>query len=57
MRERQCVDVRRAERTRRMRVFFLAGYKFCGLFEKKREKKLKRRDERECVYIYIYKKN
>jgi len=53
-RERQCIDVRRAERTRRMRFFFLGGYKFCGLFEKKRERKKKlRRRVREREYKKI----
>jgi len=48
MRERrQCVDVRRAERTRRTQFFFLGGYKFCGLFEKKREKKMRRESARK----------
>jgi hypothetical protein len=33
-----------------MRFFFLGGYKFCGLFEKKRERKKKlRRRVRERV--------
>ena len=41
--ERQCVDVQRAERTRRMRAFFfLEGYKFCGLFETRRERERER---------------
>ena len=45
-RERQRIDVRRAERTRRMRVFFfLEATKFCGLFEKKGRKK--KRAEKE----------
>jgi hypothetical protein len=49
MRERQCADVQRAERTRTTQFFFLGGYKFCGLFEKKREKKMRRGRDRERV--------
>jgi hypothetical protein len=30
-----------------MRFFFLGGYKFCGLFEKKRKKTKKKERERE----------
>jgi len=36
----------RKEREQRS-FFFLGGYKFCGLFEKKREKKMRRGRERE----------